>query len=303
MTHDGDGPVRGWEHDVAGGGRLAWLVLRHAAPFADAAACDALAACLAGWRAAGGVRVAVLEFVGEPGRVAIGAHEADASRARALASLAWTLHGLRMPVIGITRGEVAGAALGLFAGCSHRIVVEGSWLSIADRAAGGLPSAGSSFFLHHMPSGAGRYVALTDLALNEADGVYAGLADAFSAEELVEDMPQALIDIAWSSDPTEARQAATRWTWSWHRRCRAGLPSSPLEQYADAIRFIAAQPRLGSLSAALEAAAREDPWFRPAVDALAGTPAARIAAIDRLLARSRFASLHEVLALETQAVG
>ncbi len=300
---DTDDPVRSTTFDVAGGGRLAWLALHGARPFADAAGCVALREHLATWRAAGDVRVAVLEFVGgaePPRRPGVCA---SAERARELSALGWMVHGLRMPTIGVARGDVDGAAFGLFAGCSHRMVIEGTCLSLGDAAAGGLPSAGGTFFAHRMPMASGRLVALSALALNEADALYAGIGDGFSAGELFEDMPQALIDIAWSSDPHEARQAATRWLWSWHRRCRAGLPSAPIEQYADAIRFIAAQPKLGSFAAALEAAAREDPWFEPALGALRAAPAGRNEAIDRLLTRSRWASLNEVLDLEACAAG
>lgn len=300
---DTDDPVRYTTYDVAGGGRLAWLALQGTRPFADAAGCVALGERLATWGAAGDVRVAVLEFAGEAASPGNRGARGSADRARELAALAWSLHGLRMPTIGVARGEVEGAAFGLFAGCSHRMVIEGTWLSIGDAASGGLPCAGGSFFAHRMPMASGRFVALSAIALNEADALYAGIGDGFSAAELLEDMPQALVDIAWSADPHEARQAATRWLWSWHRRCRAGLPSAPIEQYADAIRFIAAQPKLGSLAAALEAAAREDPWFKPALDALRAAAAGRNEAIDRLLGRSRWASLNEALGLEVQAAG
>jgi hypothetical protein len=93
-------------------------------------------------------------------------------------------------------------------------------------------------------------------------------------------------------------QRLTELLLAWHRRHRAGLPLNHLQQYFDALRFIAMQPTLVGVRDALAAAAEDDPWFAAPARSLAeGSPTAAWVS-DEYLRRSRQRSLPEVLALD-----
>ena len=208
------------------------------------------------------------------------------------------IHTYPKPMIAWSHGVCMGGGVGLTAGASHRIVSEGSRIAMPEIHIGLFPDVGGGYFLNRVPGGAGTVMALTGMVINEADAIFAGLADFFVPLEGREAFHQALAALPWSGDAAADREELTRLCLSQHRRYRAGLPVANLEQYFDAIRFIAMQPTVAGVRDALLAAAAEDPFFRAPADSLAnGSPTAAHVTFE-YLRRARQMSLREVLDLD-----
>lgn len=208
------------------------------------------------------------------------------------------IHEYPKPFVAYSHGICMGGGVGLFVGASHRVVADGSRIAMPEIHIGLFPDVGGGWFLNRVPGGAGRLMALTGLTINEADAIFAGLADWFVPREARDELYDAILALDWSGDARRDREALTRLLWSRHRRFRAGLPASNLQQYFDAIRFVATQPGVVAMRDALRAAADEDPWFRAPAESLAnGSPTAAHVTWE-YLERCRRLSLPEVLALD-----
>jgi enoyl-CoA hydratase/carnithine racemase len=209
------------------------------------------------------------------------------------------IHRYPKPLVAWIHGVCMGGGVGLAVGASHRIVAEGIRLAMPEIHIGLFPDVGGGWFLNRVPGAAGRVMALTGLVLNEADALHAGLADWFVPNEMQAELRTALSALDWRGDAREDRAAVTRLCAAFHHRARAGLPVSNLRQYADALRFIGMQPDVASLAEALQAAAREDPWFEAPAHALAaGSPTAAQVSFE-YLRRTTSLSIAEVLAIDT----
>jgi len=208
------------------------------------------------------------------------------------------IHEFPKPFVAYSHGICMGGGLGLAVGASHRVVSDGSRIAMPEIHIGLFPDVGGGWFLNRVPGGAGWLMALTGLTINEADAIFAGLADYFVPVEAREELYESIRTLDWSGNAGRDREALTRMMWSRHRRFRAGLPVSNLQQYFDAIRFIANQPSVIALRDALLAAADEDPWFAtPASNLANGSPTAAHVSWE-YLRRSRRLSLPQVLELD-----
>jgi enoyl-CoA hydratase/carnithine racemase len=208
------------------------------------------------------------------------------------------IHEYPKPFIAWIHGVCMGGGLGLVAGAATRIVTEQVRLAMPEIHIGLFPDVGGGFFLNRVPGHAGVVMALTGLTINEADALYAGLADAFVAREFRDDLMAQLCALEWTGRGADDQAAVTRLVGGFHRRCKPGLPSANLQAYADALRFIGSQPDAVGVRDALALAANEDPWFEAPAKSLAqGSPTGAKVSFE-YLRRCRRMSLAEVLALD-----
>ena len=208
------------------------------------------------------------------------------------------IHTFGKPVIVYSHGVCMGGGLGLAAGASHRVVSDGSRIAMPEIHIGLFPDVGGGFFLNRVPGGAGRLMALTGATINEADALFAGLADGFVPLEAREAFIDALIALPWRGEPAADNERVSGLVLSQLRRFQQGLPESNLRMYFDAIRFICAMPTVIGLRDALQAAGAADPWFQPLADNLTkGSPTTAFVAFE-YLRRCRHLSLREVLDLD-----
>lgn len=213
-------------------------------------------------------------------------------------SLDRLIHHYPKPFVSHVSGVCMGGGVGLAVGGRHRIVTDGCRIAMPEIHIGLFPDVGGGWFLNRVPGGIGRLMALTGLIVNEADALFAGLADYFIPREAVDALWDDLCALPLAGRAREDDAAIGRLMLAAHRRFRAGLPTSHLLQYHDALRFIAAQPDLPGLLASLSAAADEDPWFEaPARNLRHGSPTTAVIT-DEYLRRCRLASLDAVLALD-----
>jgi enoyl-CoA hydratase/carnithine racemase len=208
------------------------------------------------------------------------------------------IHTFGKPLIVFSHGVCMGGGLGLAAGASHRVVSDGSRIAMPEVHIGLFPDVGGGFFLNRVPGGAGRLMALTGATINEADALFAGLADGFVPLQARDAFIDALIALPWSGEPSADRERVSHLVLSELRRFQPALPESNLRMYFDAIRFICAMPTVTGLRDALQAAAAADRWFEPLADNLTkGSPTTAFVAFE-YLRRCQQLSLREVLDLD-----
>ncbi len=208
------------------------------------------------------------------------------------------IHEYPKPFVAYSHGICMGGGVGLTVGASHRVVSDASRIAMPEIHIGLFPDVGGGWFLNRVPGGAGVLMALTGMAINEADAIFAGLADYFVPREARDELYARLLALDWRALAAHDREALSRLMLAQHRRFRTGLPVSNLAMYLDAIRFIASQPSVVAIRDALLAAAAEDPWFDAPASSLAnGSPTAAFVTWE-YLRRTRRMSLPEVLALD-----
>lgn len=208
------------------------------------------------------------------------------------------IHEYPKPFVSYSHGICMGGGIGLTAGPSHRIVADRSRFAMPEIQIGLFPDVGGGWFLNRVPGGAGIVMALTGLAFNEADAIFAGLADYFVPLEARDALYAELLALGWTGNATLDRESLTRLILAQHGRFKGALPVSELQRHFDALRFIAGQPNVVALRDALLAAAAEDPWFRGPADSLAnGSPTAAHVTWE-YLRRCRRLSLAQVFALD-----
>jgi enoyl-CoA hydratase/carnithine racemase len=208
------------------------------------------------------------------------------------------IHRYPKPLVSYSHGICMGGGVGLVAGASHRIVSDRSKIAMPEIHIGLFPDVGGGFFLNRVPGGAGKLMALTGMIVNEADALFANLADYFVPREEEPIMWEKLKTLPWTTSIADNRVLITDLLLSLHRKYHLGLPLSNLRQYFDAIRFICGQSTVESMRDSLLTAASEDPFFEPMANNLKnGSPTAAKVTWE-YLQRTRAMSIEEVLKLD-----
>ncbi len=113
--------------------------------------------------------------------------------------LDYLLHRYRKPVVCLGHGIVMGGGLGLFAGCSHRLVTERTRIAMPEITIALYPDVGGTWFLNRMPGKTGLFVALTAAPMNAADALYTGMADDYLPSGRIAAFKDALAVADWQS--------------------------------------------------------------------------------------------------------
>ncbi|MFK8019544.1 MAG: enoyl-CoA hydratase/isomerase family protein [Pseudomonadales bacterium] len=111
-----------------------------------------------------------------------------------------TLHNYSKPVVCWGHGIVMGGGLGIFAGCSHRVVTERTRFAMPEVTIALFPDVGGSYFLNKMPGAIGRFLALTAANFNGTDGVFTGFGTVMLANEARDSALSTLQALDWQSD-------------------------------------------------------------------------------------------------------
>ncbi|MEZ5661809.1 MAG: enoyl-CoA hydratase/isomerase family protein [Burkholderiaceae bacterium] len=307
--------VRFWTRETAGSGMIGFASLARPRQLnaLTLPMCSALLEQLRRWAAdesiaavllcadgekgfsAGGDVAAVVRSVraGGPGRFILGDSFFEVEY-----SLDRLIHRYPKPLISHVHGICMGGGVGLAVGARHRVIGDSARVAMPEIHIGLFPDVGGGWFLNRVPAGIGRIMALTGMIINEADALFAGLADVFVPNEQREALWDDLCALELIASPARDDAAIAALLLAAHRRYKVGLPLSRLQQYLDALRFIAAQPDLNGLLATLQAAAAEDPWFEAPAASLAGGSPTTAVITDEYLRRTRLMGLDQVLALD-----
>lgn len=208
------------------------------------------------------------------------------------------IHRFQKPFLTHAYGVCMGGGVGLTVGGSHRIVSDRCRIAMPEIHIGLFPDVGGGWFLNRVPGRIGRVLALTGMMINEADALFAGFADGFVPAEENQVFYDRLHSLSWTRDNQANHALLTGHVQAANHRYQIGLPTAGLRQYYDALRFIAGQPSVPALLAALRSAADDDPFFEAAAKGLGnGSPTTALVA-DEYLNRSLYCSLDEVLAMD-----
>lgn len=112
----------------------------------------------------------------------------------------FTLHNYAKPLICWGHGIVMGGGLGIFAGCSHRVVTERTRFAMPEVTIALFPDVGGSYFLNKMPGHMGRFLALTAANFNGRDGIDIGFASHLLSNSALSDLQDGLRALNWQAD-------------------------------------------------------------------------------------------------------
>ena len=210
--------------------------------------------------------------------------------------LDYLIHTFPKPFVCWGHGIVMGGGVGLMAGCSHRVVTEGSRVAMPEVNIGLYPDVGGSWFLRRTPGRTGLFLAFTAAQINAADAIFAGLADVLVPHAAKAQVLEAIGTAAWKS-----AQGADRALMS-ALLAKAGegaaMPASKLREHFDLINATLAGEDLLVIDRRLRALQSDDAWLQTAVKTYAKGAPSSVALSWALWQRVLRMSLAEVFRLE-----
>lgn len=218
--------------------------------------------------------------------------------------LDYYLHTYPKPLLCWGRGIVMGGGVGLMMGASHRIVGTDARVAMPEISIGLFPDVGASWMLNRMPGRIGLFLALTGAQLNDADAIYAGLAEYRMEPAQWPAFFEDLLRQPWAGNPNQGGPAARSINDGLLRQViQAHEPPQaepgPLRQHAFLINSLCGQTHLEDIVEEISTlASHEDPWLaRAAATLRAGSPgSARLA--FALQQNTRMRSLADVFRME-----
>ena len=210
--------------------------------------------------------------------------------------LDYLIHTFPKPFVCWGHGIVMGGGVGLMAGCSHRVVTEGSRVAMPEVNIGLYPDVGGSWFLRRTPGRTGLFLAFTAAQINAADAIFAGLADVLVPHAAKAQVLEAIGTAAWKS-----AQGADRALMS-ALLAKAGegvaMPASKLREHFDLINATLAGEDLLVIDRRLRALQSDDAWLQTAAKTYAKGAPSSVALSWALWQRVLRMSLAEVFRLE-----
>jgi enoyl-CoA hydratase/carnithine racemase len=208
------------------------------------------------------------------------------------------LHRYPKPLVTWAHGVDMGGGVGLSVAGSERIVTEGLKLAMPEIHIGLFPDVGGGWFLNRVPGEAGLLLAMTGAVVNEADALYARLADHAIAQARQPAFLERLAALDWTG-PMPARRARLRvFCRAFAAEAPLALPDSALRRHHDLIRDVCLRESAEAVLQGLREAAGVDPWFaRPLQNLAEGSPTAARVTFE-YMRRCRLLGLEQVLALD-----
>lgn len=181
----------------------------------------------------------------------------------------YLIHTYAKPILCWGHGIVMGGGIGLMSGASHRVVSERSKLAFPEITVGLFPDVGGSWLLPRVPGKGGLFLALTGALLNPGDAIYAGLADVHVPEERRSAVFDALLQVAWSSEPAHNHERLTHLLQSHASDAATG----PLLANAAQVDALCEGDDLEAIVARIAGLQTDDAWLQAAQRTLAaGAP-------------------------------
>jgi enoyl-CoA hydratase/carnithine racemase len=206
------------------------------------------------------------------------------------------IHTYPKPIVALSHGVCMGGGVGLIAGASHCVFVEGSKIAMPEIHIGLFPDVGGGYFLNDTPDGIGTLMALTGCIINERDALYAGIGHFIIRTDSHSGFVAQLAALDWSDERDENDELVTE--------CILAMDdgtidlSSPLAAYAeDTLQLYRSKSVVAYRDALNELASRE-PYFANAAKNLSqGSPTAAHVTFE-YLQRTKAREIDEVLALD-----
>jgi len=209
------------------------------------------------------------------------------------------IHTFPKPFVCWGHGIVMGGGVGLLAGCSHRVVTEGSRVAMPEVNIGLYPDVGGSWFLRRTPGRTGLFLAFTAAQINAADAIFVGLADVLVPHAAKAHVLEAIAGATWNGESDTDRALMSKLL------AQAGegaaVPASKLRQHFDLINATLAGDDLLVIDQRLRALQSDDAWLQTAVKTYSRGAPTSVAISWALWQRVPRMSLAEVFRLEYQA--
>jgi enoyl-CoA hydratase/carnithine racemase len=185
------------------------------------------------------------------------------------------IHRFPKPLITWAHGVNMGGGVGLSVGGAVRIVSQNAKIAMPEIHIGLFPDVGGGWFLNRVPGGAGLLMALTGLMLNEADALFAGVADLCIGYQHQAEFIQGLSAITWGQTRRDHLAQTIHYAREVAAREPVLMPESGLRKHFDVIHDIAGRAKLNGVMKGLEQAAKTDTYFvKPAENLSKGSPTA-----------------------------
>jgi len=168
------------------------------------------------------------------------------------------LHTYAKPIIVWGDGIIMGGGLGLFMGCSHRIVTETARIAMPEITIGLFPDVGATWFLNHLPhAGIGLFLGLTGASINALDAQYLELSSYAIPASQQTSLLESLQAIAWAD--ADSHLLVDRVLESMIDK--TSFPQAQLPIYQDFFNKLAMQDDLAAVMALIQQYDCEDKWF------------------------------------------
>ncbi len=209
----------------------------------------------------------------------------------------YRLHTYAKPIVCWGHGIVMGGGLGIFAGCSHRVVTESTRFAMPEVTIALFPDVGGSYFLNRMPGHSGRFLALTAANFNATDGMDTGYGTVLLADAAHQSLLTGLQAQSWKGQPDENEQLLLALLSRLAAEHSCVAPAGNISRHSALIESLCS----GTTAEVYQKIADLDPqdkWLSKARDGLLrGSPLA-VLWIDRQLQSARELSLADALRSE-----
>lgn len=210
--------------------------------------------------------------------------------------LDYQIHTYSKPIVVWGNGIVMGGGLGLLGGASHRVVTESTRMAMPEITIGLFPDVGGTYLLNRAPGRTGLFLALTGVAINASDALFAGLADRFVEHSHYNDVLAALQSL--DCDASETHSKINGLLRNFEAKSRPAQPPSPLREHFDVIQQLTDADTLDAVVAQITDYSGDDPWIRKGAQTLAAGCPTSMRLIGEQLARGRHLSLREIFQME-----
>jgi enoyl-CoA hydratase/carnithine racemase len=212
------------------------------------------------------------------------------------------IHTYAKPLITWAHGITMGGGVGLTVGGSHRIICDRVKVAMPEIHIGLFPDVGGGWFLNRTPGGTGLLMALTGIMINEADTLFAGLADYYIPHSEQARFIESLTQVKWGATTQDHRNQLTlhcrefRTPFMTHENVQ---PAASLlyQQFANIAEAVG-RAKVNGVVKGLDTLAKQDERFTVAAANLRnGSPTAATVVFE-YMQRTRRMSLREVLDLD-----
>jgi enoyl-CoA hydratase/carnithine racemase len=212
------------------------------------------------------------------------------------------IHTYAKPLITWAHGITMGGGVGLTVGGSHRIICDRVKVAMPEIHIGLFPDVGGGWFLNRTPGGTGLLMALTGIMINEADTLFAGLADYYIPHSEQARFIESLTQVQWGATTQDHRNQLTLHC----REFRAPFmthdnvqPAASLlyQQFANIAEAVG-RAKVNGVVKGLDTLAKQDGRFKVAAANLRNGSPTAAAVVFEYMQRTRQMSLREVLDLD-----
>lgn len=176
-----------------------------------------------------------------------------------------TLYDYPKPIIGWGNGALMGGGMGVFQGCTLRLVTPTLKMAMPEVHIGLFPDVGAAWFLRRVPPPLGLFLGLSGVTINAHDARYARLADFVMPDEGYDAFVARLVGAELGGDATDDLQEVQ---YIAADMALASAEEEPMLAQAQAeITACCQYGRVASIAAVLTQAAH--PWLRQVSERLA----------------------------------